>query len=372
MAGVVASLLLVGCGGSSASSGVAGVTVSPASSLADQPVDFRVRGLTAGERITLRVSSTDAKGVRWSSSEQFVAQKNGRVNVDDARARSGAYTGVWGMGPLSAMRPETRSAAGAYFWSPQTPGRFRVTVVAHHSEVAETTFSRRFGRVALTTRSQTLRNNGFVARFVSPQGASHHAAVLLLGGSEGGIPSPLISAALAAQGYPVLALAYFKAPGLPSTLSRIPLEYFARALRWMRRQPEVNPRRIAVLGSSRGSEPAQLLGVHYPTLVHAVIVIPDQRIHGPVLLACGGMDKVWTSCPYADAIQHHLLAADFPYRHVLYRYPNAGHAIAELDPYEPIIAAAYAPAGGDFAANQRAIAHNWPRLLAFLARFSHS
>ena len=36
-------------------------------------------------------------------------------------------------------------------------------------------------------------------------------------------------------------------------------------------QPEVNPAKIAVLGASRGSEAAQLLGVYYPNLVHAVI-----------------------------------------------------------------------------------------------------
>ena len=76
---------------------------------------------------------------------------------------------------------------------------------------------------------------------------------------------------LAGQGYDVLGVAYFGLPGLPSTLADIPLEYFARALRWLARQPGVDPAKIAVLGVSRGSEAAQLLGVHYPGLVHAVI-----------------------------------------------------------------------------------------------------
>src|SRR5581483_4943151 len=50
-------------------------------------------------------------------------------------------------------------------------------------------------------------------------------AVLVLGGSEGGLPG-FTSRMLAAHGYPSLALAYFKEPGLPQTLDRIPLEYF--------------------------------------------------------------------------------------------------------------------------------------------------
>src|ERR1039458_4212970 len=68
--------------------------------------------------------------------------------------------------------------------------------------------------------------------------------------------------------YPALGVAYSAEPGLPQTLSRIPLEYFAGALRWLARQPGVDPARIAVLGVSRGSEAAQLPGVYYPNLVH--------------------------------------------------------------------------------------------------------
>ena len=36
------------------------------------------------------------------------------------------------------------------------------------------------------------------------------------------------------DGYPALALGYFKEPGLPPCLCAIPLEYFARAVRWLR------------------------------------------------------------------------------------------------------------------------------------------
>jgi hypothetical protein len=49
-------------------------------------------------------------------------------------------------------------------------------------------------------------------------------ALLIFGGSEGGLSGTLIAALLAAHGYPALALAYFNAPGLPATLSDIPLE----------------------------------------------------------------------------------------------------------------------------------------------------
>ena len=94
--------------------------------------------------------------------------------------------------------------------------------------------------------------------------------MLEFGGSEGGL-SVVMSRVLAAHGYPSLALAYFKEPGLPQGLARIPLEYFATALRALRAAPNVDPRHVLVAGVSRGSEAALLLGVHYPQLVDGVL-----------------------------------------------------------------------------------------------------
>ncbi len=111
-----------------------------------------------------------------------------------------------------------------------------------------------------------------IGEFWHPTATSEaRPAVLVLGGSEGGLPGVLLPAMLASAGYPALGVAYFGEPSLPNVLSRIPLEYFAKALSWLARQPGVNPAEIAVLGISRGSEAAQLLGVYYPKLVHAVI-----------------------------------------------------------------------------------------------------
>jgi dienelactone hydrolase len=117
-----------------------------------------------------------------------------------------------------------------------------------------------------------------------PRGTRHHTAVLLLGGSEGGLPPELTAFMLAARGYPVLALAYFREPGLPKTLLRIPLEYFRRALVWMRKQSEVNPEQIVSLGISRGGELSLILASGFPDLVYGAVsyVGADVAIISPV------------------------------------------------------------------------------------------
>jgi dienelactone hydrolase len=100
---------------------------------------------------------------------------------------------------------------------------------------------------------------GLFGRFYAAPGARHRTAVLMLGGSNGGYPYDSAAQNLANSGYPVLALAYFKSPmfrqpaGLPDYLAHIPLEYFFRAIDWLKARPEVNADRIVLMGNRVGA-----------------------------------------------------------------------------------------------------------------------
>jgi dienelactone hydrolase len=412
------SASLSGCtsAGSAPAQGVS-VSVRPQSSLADQPVQIGVSGLAPGQEATIQVRSTDAQGVDWLSFATYQADATGDIDLSRARAISGRYKGVSGMGLIWSLQPTGPDPAGAYFWDNAAPLRFTVTVTAHGSQVGSSSFQRQFSTSALADQTEALKADGFIGQFWHPvAAAARRPAILVIGGSTGGLPGVLLPALLASNGYPALGVAYFKEPGLPQTLSEIPLEYFAQALRWLARQPGVDPTRIAVLGISRGSEAAQLLGVYYPSLVHAVVaavpsdvaicsypgctgpawtldgralpytsefdnpsptddpaaVIPDQRIQGPVFLDCAEADQIWTSCPYARAIVRLLDAHHDHWIHVLYANPGAGHFIGLLVPYEPYAPSTAAAAGPSYAADQQAVARVWPHLLSFLAGFASS
>ncbi|MGD0605345.1 MAG: acyl-CoA thioester hydrolase/BAAT C-terminal domain-containing protein [Streptosporangiaceae bacterium] len=356
--------LLVGC--TSPPQRAVSVAIQPMSSLADQAVRIQITGLGAGEL---------GMGLIWS---------------------------------MRALKPDP---AGAYYWSGPVPRAFTLAVSVHGTQAASASFQRRFSPGVVTETTDSLKADGFVGEFLRPAHTGPgRPAVLVLGGSEGGLPGALLPGLLASNGYAALGVAYFREPGLPQTLSGIPLEYFAQALRWLGRQPGVDPARIAVLGISRGSEAAQLLGAYYPNLVHAVIasvpsnvagcsypgctgpawtrhgralpytseigspsptddpaaVIPDQRIAGPVFLDCGEADRTWPSCRYARAIISLLNAHHDHWAHVLYAYPGAGHPVGTFVPYEPYSLAAMAGDPG-YATDQRALALLWPQLLSFLA-----
>jgi len=98
----------------------------------------------------------------------------------------------------------------------------------------------------------------FVGDFYFTEGSPKKLGILVLGGSEGGLPDPQ-ARFLSRAGFAVLAVAYFKMPGLPERLHEIPLEYFDPAMSWLAGNEHVLPGGIVVVGSSRGGELALLL-----------------------------------------------------------------------------------------------------------------
>jgi hypothetical protein len=79
-----------------------------------------------------------------------------------------------------------------------------------------------------------LAEDGLLGVSFLPPGDGPHPAVIVLGGSEGGLPVRSAAPLLASHGYATLALAYFGLPGLSCGLINIPLEYFGRAIAHVR------------------------------------------------------------------------------------------------------------------------------------------
>lgn len=396
----------------------ASIEIAPQLSRLSQPVSIRVSGLASDSVFTVRLSSVDADRTRWTSSARFRSTQDGTIELDRDKSLGGSYSGVNRMGLMETLAPQrTTGAAGLYWWSGVQV--FRVTVSPQGGDpVAHATFRRQVGPGVRST-TQTVAAEGIDGVFYRKPGGSTgkpRPAILAFGGSEGGNSMSFVGDALAASGFPTLTLAYFHARGLPRHLTTIPLEYFAKGLRWLAGQPGVDPRRIYILGVSRGSEAAQLVAVHYPKLVYGVVlgvpsgvvqegltggtglssrpagvsawsfhgkpfpyavhlnnphpalvpesVIPVERIRGPMFLVCGGSDQVWSSCPFSQAIMERLATHHDRFAHVLAAYPDAGHGVGFLVPYEPNAAAG--SAGGRPHPDQLALAEVWPRLITFL------
>lgn len=115
-----------------------------------------------------------------------------------------------------------------------------------------------------------VEEEGVFGALFRPATPSPHPAVIALGGAGGGL-SEGGAKTLASEGFATLALAYFGAGTLPPELVEIPLEYFSRALAWLRKQPGIDAERVAVVGNSKGAELALLLGATLPEDIAAVV-----------------------------------------------------------------------------------------------------
>lgn len=114
------------------------------------------------------------------------------------------------------------------------------------------------------------------ANLYVPLGVERPPVVIAFGGSDGGMAgADPASELLAPHGIAVLAVGYFKVPGLPPTLDSIPMEYFMSAVDYVQMVPGLDARRIGVVSGSRGSEAAVLLAIHDQRIKSVVVTTPS-------------------------------------------------------------------------------------------------
>ncbi len=126
-----------------------------------------------------------------------------------------------------------------------------------------------------------VQNVDFAADFYVPKKTGQYG-VLVLGGSEGGKPMALAKK-IAAMGYPVLALAYFKEKKLPEALEMIPLEYFEAPKQWLMNHQATRNDGIVVVGWSKGAELSVLLASRDNDYKAVVGIAPSSVVWAGIL-----------------------------------------------------------------------------------------
>lgn len=269
-----------------------------------------------------------------------------------------------------------------------------------------------------------ITEDGLTANFYPAPKPGKHPAILISGGSEGGLGlgTTRMARALQEAGFNVLHISFFRAPGQSEALQRVPLERFTNGVTWLQRQASVDGKRIGLIGGSKGAEAVLLVasrtpliravvagmpssvawpafgwttgpvegsswtidGKDVPTLPygtfsppnlasvyasgltkmneHPEAVIPIEKSKAQVLLICGEADTLWPSCPMAQQVK----ARDGA-RVTVLAYADAGHALFGLpvDPASPSYKF-LGSLGGSPAGNAAARVDSWPKVLAFL------
>ncbi|HYH29967.1 MAG TPA: acyl-CoA thioesterase/bile acid-CoA:amino acid N-acyltransferase family protein [Pseudonocardia sp.] len=338
--GCVLALLAVGC--SSPAQAGPRITAEPDGASIATPVAVTVDGLPPGETVRVWARTDDRLGQMWESSGEFTADDAGRVDVTTTASAGGTYQGVDAHGLFWSMRlPEGQEAPYPLI------GADDVVVELGVDRGGETIARTTLRRVVRSpdARSIPVAEAGLVGDLHLPPGPGPWPGVLLLGGSEGGRPDPAYAALLASQGYAVLGLAYFGEPGLPETLTRIPVGYGLAGARWLAERPEVSDPRIGLVGTSKGAEYALLLASTEPERFGAVVAHAPSDVVWPALGYDPGTGPVssWTRG-----------GADVPF---LAWTPSGQAGAPPPAPGQPVrVAAFYAGAAAGAAPEQRAAA----------------
>jgi pimeloyl-ACP methyl ester carboxylesterase len=380
--------------------------------LVDSADGVVVHGAESGAEVVIEVRA-ETGPLGWTCRGVFTADARGHVDTSRDPSTGGDYRGVDAYGLVSSASPSGRPDR-----TPLEP--IRLSVVASCATArAETAYQR-----AWTPREVSVVDvdePGVVGRLHLPAGRDL-PAVVVVGGSDGGIGGPTTAALLSGHGVAALSLAYWNHPGTPPVLRDIDIEVVGRGCDWLRYRPGVRDERPTVLGISRGGELAMLAGslmpdrvgsvvslvgsalvwggfgngvddndtawrfegrpvpqmweypddpdrgLHEPAMV-AAAEIPVERVDGRVLLTSGADDRMWRSATFSEyAVRRaQRFGAGDRVEHV--SYPDAGHACSAPPGYAvPIelvhpVDGSFTSLGGTLAGTNAARRDSWRRLL---------
>ena len=238
--------------------------------------------------------------------------------------------------------------------------------------------------IKVTAQKDTIPDS----KYYSAKGNIQNVVLILLGGSEGGLPNYYDTEKLTGLGYSCLVLGYFGTKNTPATLEMIPIEYFEKAIADLKSKPGLKSKKIVVWGGSKGGELALLLASKYKQINGVIAAVPSsvvfqglggklvsswsengksipfvpfapfdyskivnnqyvevyklsleqteyvnkaeikvENINGPILLLAGKSDSMWPSNQMSEMVIKRLEENKFPHWFKLYSYDNAGHTL---------------------------------------------
>lgn len=124
-------------------------------------------------------------------------------------------------------------------------------------------------------KARTINENGFQANYFVKTNTKRSTSIVLIGGGQWG---DYWGQQFANRGYSGLSLPYTQREGLPKLPEEINLEYFEKALAWLKKQPEVDPNKIVVMGASRNAELALLLASVFPRSISGVVAYAPSAV----------------------------------------------------------------------------------------------
>uniref|UniRef100_A0A3B3E0S1 Acyl-CoA thioester hydrolase/bile acid-CoA amino acid N-acetyltransferase domain-containing protein n=1 Tax=Oryzias melastigma TaxID=30732 RepID=A0A3B3E0S1_ORYME len=200
--------------------------------LYDKPIQVKVSHLRSRQVVTIKASSTDEKGVLFSSSATYRADGNGDIDLVRDASLSGSYVGVEPMGLLRTLKPNTLNT---YFYKNKALEPHTVKFSVHDEEqdqiLAEAINERLL--MADGVSRVSVKEGNFHGVLFTPPGTGPFPAVLDLCT----FMSERRAALLANKGFVVLTLPVFQEK--LGNLKMLALDPFEEAINFLLQQQKV-------------------------------------------------------------------------------------------------------------------------------------
>ena len=297
--------LLCACATAAAGTEAPQLSVTPSTGPVDAPLHVAMRNLLPGTRVKVSAARPDARGRNWTAVGVYLADASGTIDVDVSPSLEGSYTGVSPHGLWCSALPVAPEKVHEYLADlrehPELGTSPYLDVSALYTVSIAASIEGKVVGTASATRSYA---NGIVPEevtaaggvrgrfFPARSGLTPGVPIVVLAGSGGGLPETQ-AALLASHGHPALAQGIFDYKDLPTTLREIPLESFRAGAEWLKRRTGVQ--RLAIMGTSRGSEGAGLAASYFPDEFSAAIVyVPSHLTNGAFGPGITDVVAAWT------------------------------------------------------------------------------
>jgi hypothetical protein len=299
---VGATLALFACG---AAAETPQLSVTPTAGPVDVPMHVVMRNLLPGTRVTISAARPDAHGRTWTAIGEYLADASGTIDLDVAPSLGGSYTGVSPHALWCSAIPVAPEKLKEYVTDLKKHPELGTSPTLDVSALYTVSIAASIeGKVVATATATRSYAHGIVPEEVNAEGGvrgkffpaapqvTPGVPVVVLAGSGGGLPETQ-AALLAAHGHPALAQGIFDYKDLPATLREIPLESFRAGAEWLKRRTGAS--RVAIMGTSRGSEGAGLAASYFPQEFSAAIVyVPSHLTNGAFGPGITAVVAAWT------------------------------------------------------------------------------
>lgn len=249
------------------------ISIKPENPLFDKPFEVVISGVKANTTIRVDCLLKNDEQPWYLSFATYMANKDGVVNIAKDAPMIGTYSGVDAMGLLWSMQPYDKTINHLSVNGNENEVCFMVSI--NDDVILQKSIIRSFSSPDI--EKKIIQEKGLIGAFCYPKGKTNLPGIMTVSGSGGGFAT-VMAEILASNGYAVLALGYFGKGGLPQNLENIDLEYFYKAIQWLKRQPEVNKNNIILRGPSRGGELVLLLAATFPNEINGVIAIAPSSV----------------------------------------------------------------------------------------------